>query len=788
MKLRITYLIPAVLIATSIIGAALVFVNHQAVEEFEVRDRASSRINLDLSRLQNILHNLVTQGHLADARLNMSVMAMDAAVRTLLLVDDEHNILISNRYSQENEQAKDYSNYENSNARIVAQSNRPKIDFIGDKREVLVGYYPVVIDVEMKHVGILYMEYSMKNALYEKRQELKKEAVFYSLVLLVSAVIVTILLHLLVSRRLSTLTKAAKNLGQGEFNQSVKFIGDDEISNLSLVFEEMRLRIRDFIKAKEESEYNLRALNESLEERIEERTKSLAEAQRIAKVGSWHWTIHTGELTWSDETFRIFGYEKGEVDVTLDNFLTLIHPDDVARVNEAIETALSTDEDYSVDHRIVLNDGSVKWLHEEGYIEHGAQDIDTVMHGIAQDITVHKDEQVKREALEMQLIQSQKMESIGQLTGGIAHDFNNILASILGFTGLAKNVAKNYHDEKLQSYLDQIDDAGERAASLVSQMLTFSRVKDDIHDLENIAVISLVNQSAKMLKPLIPSSIEFDVLNNVGDAAVNVNPLMIEQVLVNLCINARDAIENEIGKINLSINRVSADNILCSSCGQSASGRFISISVADTGTGINKNVLGRVFDPFYTTKEVGKGTGMGLSIAHGIIHKHDGHIVIASQQGRGVEFRILLPEFECKTSQVDKITVPYVTSKGGNKRTVLVVDDEESILIYLRDLLELEGYNVITKANGRIAEEYFFDNANSIDVVITDQTMPGMNGDELIASILSVKQELPTILCSGYSEKIDHDKAMSIGAKLFMKKPINTSELLSRLEIIFSTL
>ena len=776
-----------VLVFTSLFGAAFVYINHIVTEEDEVRSEAEKRTNLDLSRLQNILYNLVTEGNVTEARLNMSVMAMDASVRKLMLVDNKHKIIISNHYSEEGAAARIKSRYKDTYANSVVASNIPKTEFIGDSRDILVGYYPVVLNIEERQVGTLYMEYSIKNTLIAKQVDLKEEATFYFLVSLFSALVVAVLLHFLISRRLDTLTRSAEFLSQGEFENTVKLSGKDELTRLSMAIEEMRLRIRDFIKGKENSESDLRILNDSLEERIKERTKSLAESQKIAKVGSWYWDVCANIVIWSDETYHIFDYEKDEIDLTLETFMSLIHPDDVELVKEEVANALSSNDKYDIEHRIVLQDGSVKWLHGEGFVEYGELDTDTTMSGIVQDITEHKQEQEQREALEIQLMQSQKMESIGQLTGGIAHDFNNILASVLGFTELAKKISDGYHDEKLSGYLDQINASGDRAVLLVSQMLTFSRVKGDIHDIEIIPVTALVEESSQMLAPLIPSSIEFNVLNHVSGAAVRVNPHMIEQVLVNLVLNARDAIENKIGKIDISMDRVNEEGVHCSSCRKSITGSFISINVSDTGDGIEEDVVNRIFDPFFTTKAVGKGTGMGLSMVHGIVHKHGGHIVVDSSLGEGVEFKVLLPESTFKASKEEKtVNNAHFIDNERNKGHVLVVDDEESILIYLQDRLELEGYDVTTMSNGIDAEKYFLTHANDIDVVVTDQTMPGMSGDKLIESILPVKPELPIILCSGFSEKVDQEKAMRLGVKVFMKKPINSSELLSQLEIILS--
>ena len=247
----------------------------------------------------------------------------------------------------------------------------------------------------------------------------------------------------------------------------------------------------------------------------------------------------------------------------------------------------------------------------------------------------------EQEQLYAQLQQAQKMEAIGHLTGGIAHDFNNMLASILGFTQLAMEVGSECNSEKLDEYLQEVNLAGERARDLIAQMLSYSRRNGERQYLE-IDLGVLVKEVVGMLRPMLPSSIEINYELEADIPLVRADPVKVHQVLMNLCINARDALQGH-GKIDVQLRLTNFDHSTCSSCHKPIAGKFIEIRVADNGTGIGQEHINKIFDPFYTTKEVGKGTGMGLSVVHGIMHDHHGHILLESRLKEGTIFHLLFP-------------------------------------------------------------------------------------------------------------------------------------------------
>ena len=395
------------------------------------------------------------------------------------------------------------------------------------------------------------------------------------------------------------------------------------------------------------------------------------------------------------------------------------------------------------------------------------------------------DESKNRETLELQLAQSQKIESLGQLTGGIAHDFNNMLASILGFTELALNSESVQEDKTLSRYLNHVMASGESAKLLVTQMLAFSRSNGGVEKNEIFLVDHMIENIYELLHPLLPSSINLKIEKNESDLYINANRIMLEQVLMNVCLNSKDAFDLNKGSIFISTEAVVIDNKRCDSCKQNISGSFVSIKIEDDGCGISKEVQQRLFDPFYSTKEVGKGTGMGLAMVHGIVHKHDGHIVVNSVPGKGSCFKILLPlkskADSSKTNKeeaFDSIKSKKTKAELAGKH-ILIVDDEIYITNYLHDLLTKYGYKVTLYNDSNDAFSYFESHYSEIDLVITDQTMPNLTGEELVVKMFEVTRDIPIILCTGYSESMDEEKALALKINAFLEKPIQSNELLS---------
>lgn len=392
-------------------------------------------------------------------------------------------------------------------------------------------------------------------------------------------------------------------------------------------------------------------------------------------------------------------------------------------------------------------------------------------------------ETISRQTLERQLMHIQKMESLGQLTGGIAHDFNNMLASILGYTELSMALETVNKDSKLKKYLSQVLATGDRAKLLVNQMLAFSRTEGETNRTEILLVSSLIEDAKKLLRPLLPSNISFNIEENTENLYVKVNRVMLDQVLMNICLNAKDATSGLAGSgaISISTHISNYDLIECNSCHQNISDTYVVIEIKDNGIGMDSDCKKRLFEPFFTTKDVDKGTGMGLSMVHGILHEHNGHIIVDSILNKGTCIKILLPESTgIHLAQDSKETKhSKIPEKNKDRNHILIIDDEVSITTFLADLLQQYNYKVTTFNNSQQAFDFFKNNHKEISLVVTDQMMPDLTGAQLSSKILEVSQDTPIIICTGYSEDVTKLNSLNLGISAYLEKPIEKDKLLN---------
>jgi len=382
-------------------------------------------------------------------------------------------------------------------------------------------------------------------------------------------------------------------------------------------------------------------------------------------------------------------------------------------------------------------------------------------------VSVNRDV-TQEKALEVQLQHAQRMDAIGTLAGGVAHDFNNILSSVIGFTELALDDAEKgtLQYDNLQEVLV----AGSRAKDLVLQILTFSRQSDREQKPVNVQLIA--KEALKMLRASIPSTIEIKQ-NIQSNALVMGDSTQIHQVLMNLCTNAAHAMDDKGGVLTVDLVDIRLDSELVSDYPDLKPGAYINLTVTDTGYGMVPDVLDKIFDPFFTTKEKGKGTGMGLSVVHGIVHSHGGSIYAYSKPGKGSTFRVFLPVFKRRLESEERIERPIPT---GTER-VLFIDDEPAIVNIGKQTLELLGYDVVTRTSSIEALEFFKTQPDSVDIVITDLTMPNMTGEELAKELMQIRPDIPIILCTGFSVRMDEKKAMGMGIRAFVSKPILKREI-----------
>jgi len=394
---------------------------------------------------------------------------------------------------------------------------------------------------------------------------------------------------------------------------------------------------------------------------------------------------------------------------------------------------------------------------------------------VGRDITERKHAEAERGDLEAQLRQAQKMEAIGQLTGGIAHDFNNILQGILGNLALAEARQEALGDAKLGRYLERAHAASQRARDLIQQMLTFSRGRSGERRLATAS--ALIDDATRLLRPTLPATIELESSLARDLPGALLDTVQFEQVLLNLCINARDAMQGA-GRLALAARLVEKGGAHCASCRQRVDGRFLEISVRDSGSGIAPEVLDRIFDPFFSTKEVGKGSGMGLAMVHGIVHQHGGHVLVESAPGGGTTFRILIPPAAGQAgAAAGRRAAPARKAGARLAGRVLVADDEAAIRELLEELLGDWGLEVLACADGAAARDAFAEDPQSFDLVLTDQTMPRLTGLQLARLVTRMRPGTPVILCTGYGEELKPRELRTAGVRTLAKKPVEPAEL-----------
>ncbi len=399
---------------------------------------------------------------------------------------------------------------------------------------------------------------------------------------------------------------------------------------------------------------------------------------------------------------------------------------------------------------------------------------------IVRDLTRRRQAEAERERLETQLRQAQKMEAIGHLTGGIAHDFNNILTSIMGYLALAGERRASHRDARLGKYLEQAHLASTRARDLIQQMLTFSRGRRG--EPRPLHLAPLVKESIKLLRSTLPTTIDLGTDFAPDLPAVRLDPVQMGQVLLNLCINARDAMPAG-GTIDVGLRLIEQPEEICTSCRSRVHGeRLVELWVRDTGVGIAADVLDRIFEPFFSTKEVGKGSGMGLATVHGIVHEHGGHIVVDTAPGKGASFRVLLPSLAGKTASVEQQSPAREDASRLQTRLagrVLVVEDEEMVGEFMADLLESWGLTVVVKSNPEEARELLASDPAGFDLVVTDYTMPRGTGLDLARHLKLMRPDLPIVLYTGYSEALNEQDAKRCGVRALVKKPLEPAAFLS---------
>jgi len=441
----------------------------------------------------------------------------------------------------------------------------------------------------------------------------------------------------------------------------------------------------------------------------------------------------------------------------------LTHPEDLqldqADRRSLLEGKISS---YAVEKRLIHRDGTVVWVHMAVSLAREENGSPKYFIGVIEDVT-------GRKRLEEQLLQSQKMEAIGQLAGGIAHDFNNILSVIIGYGNLAQISMKPESPHK--AHIDHIVAASEKAAQLTRGLLVFSR-KQEMKQ-QPLELNGLIENAAKLLKRVIGEDIRLETAFDQHELNVYADGGQIDQVLMNLATNARDAMPAG-GRFCISTEEMEMDGSFVTRYGFGTPGRYALVTISDTGKGMDQHTAQKIFDPFFTTKEPGKGTGLGMSIVYGIVSQHNGYIKVYSEPGIGTTFRLYLPLIEAHDAAV-AATAPELP-RGGSE-TILLAEDDQIIRDLEVNVLQEFGYKVLIARDGQEAVDMFRAQPDGIDLVLLDMIMPNKNGSQACREIRALRPEVKVLFISGYTADLIQERGLGHEGVELIMKPVSPAGL-----------
>src|SRR5579871_523448 len=496
-------------------------------------------------------------------------------------------------------------------------------------------------------------------------------------------------------------------------------------------------------KAEAESKYQM----------IVEKVAAISYIAELGMEGSWRYV--------SPQIETILGYTQAEWIMGSKKWVRHVHPDDVAAVQEA-ENACMAGMAFQAEYRLMRKDGRLIWVSDSAVVVQGT-DGTPVMEGIIVDVT-------ERKQLEGQLQQSRRMEAVGRLAGGIAHDFNNLLTIIKGYTELALQRKDVSNAAKVD--IERIDDASERAAGLVRQLLAFSRKQ--VLQPKNLDLNSIVLGLEKLLRRLIGEDVEMKTVVAAGLGTIKADPAQVEQVLMNLVVNARDAMPKG-GKILVETSNIDLDKAYASEHVSVKPGKYVMLAVTDSGTGMSPETIAHIFEPFFTTKGGTKGTGLGLATVYGIVKQSGGYIWVYSEPENGSTFKVYFPRVDEEAEKSSRKKRDTKTERGSE--TVLLIEDDDAVRELAEVILTGQGYKVICANGPKRAEEIANERAGEIDLILTDVIMPTMSGRDLVKRLGARNKKMRVLYMSGYTDNVIAQGGILEEGLAFLQKPFTPKAL-----------
>lgn len=636
---------------------------------------------------------------------------------------------------------------------IKLSSNHPQGQIPEELNDRIIGRIRLI-----SH-GILTKSESLAREKNQESEKIKKlfEIFFYAGALII--IFITLGFAVIIISSIATSLKGilakSRNIAGGNYDydfslKSAKGNNDNEFQIISVSLDIMAKKLIDTIKqlGDEVTERKLTLQN------LEESENKYRVLYKSASDAIFLIDVETMDLLDANEAaLNLYGYTYDE--------LQKLKATDLSNQAEETKQTLQHDSDTIIPIRYHKKKSGIVFPAEITanyfFMEGKSTNISAV-----RDISRRVESEKEKNRLEIKLRQSQKMESIGTLAGGIAHDFNNILSSIIGFSDLAIDCAED--GSELQGDLQEIKKAGGRAAELVRQILLFARQSDE--KIKPVKLPSIAYETLKFLRASIPQNIE--IVEKIDSKQIIMgNEAQVQQILMNLCTNASQSMERSGGVLSISIiDQVFTRESVPDNFNLNL-GNYVKIEVSDTGVGIPPDSIDSIFDPYFSTKDVGEGTGLGLATVHGIVKRYSGDIKVESELGKGAVFTIYLPARN-KALDIEKKTVAKLPR--GNE-SLLIVDDEQAITKLIKKMLERLGYKVSVTNSSPEAVKIFRDDPKKFDLVITDMTMPEMTGEKLAIELMKLKPGIPIILCTGYSRVLSKEDALATGIRAYIEKP-----------------
>jgi PAS domain S-box-containing protein len=596
-------------------------------------------------------------------------------------------------------------------------------------------------------------------------------------------------------RPLRRVAEAAREVAGGNYQRRVHWTQGNELARLADDFNRLLAALQENIAARAEAEaaaqkhaaewrnqealrrtaeMDLVKLRQELERSAASYAAQLVESERRQRTllanlpgmayrcrNDRDWTMEFVSAGCQD----LLGYEPQDFIGRRIVFNDLIHPEDREWVGSRVQSALARQEPFALEYRVKRADGQWRLVWEQGRAVTDAPGSDIVLEGFIMDVTRRAEAEARRRVLENQLRRAQKMETIAALTGGIAHDFNNILAAILGSAELLKLDLPDSHPGR--ELLDQIFTAGHRAREVVQQLLALTR-----HQANERSVVHLqpvVKECVKLLRSTIPAMVEISCHADAECPPVLADSTQIHQIIMNLCTNAWHALPPTGGIIKVCLEKGEAGEMVVAQNSGLATGAKVRLSVHDNGQGMDKATLERIFEPFFTTKPASQGSGLGLSVVQGIVKSHHGTIAVDSQPGRGTSFHIYLPAQASRQTQTATVTGEKFS---GHNEGILFVDDDELAGGIIEKALSRVGYRVKWFKRPEAALADFRAAPTAYDLVISDLSMPGMSGENLAATLLEIRPEIPILLTTGHIDFAIEERASRLGVRKVLLKPV----------------